>query len=156
MDVHNIDRPGITVAGLPYRGPYGPGLMEFWGKVYYPWAMLHGLLNRARYGICHDDPDVVAPEQCRYDACVEVDKDFQPEGGAFKTALPGGRYAVLEFDGPIDQIGAAWASLMHEWVPDSGFRIDARPCFEHYPVDALYDPVACAMRCDLCIPVVPL
>ncbi len=156
MDVNIIDRLDLTVACLPYRGPYGPSVTEFWTKVFYPWAHMHGLLNRPRYGISHDDPDLVAPEQCRYDACVEVDEDFQPQGGAFKTVIPGGRYAVLTFDGPIAQIGAAWTSLMRDWLPDSGFRIDARPYFEHYPVDALYDPVTCAMRCDLCVPVAPL
>lgn len=64
--------------------------------------------------------------------------------------------AVLAFDSPIDQIGAAWNSLMRDWLPDSGFQFDARPCFEYYPVDAVYDPVTCSMRCDICIPVAPL
>ena len=156
MDVKIIDRPDVSVACLRYVGPYGPGLGGFWSKTYYPWANTHGLLNRPRYGISHDAPDVVAPEQCRYDACVEVDKDFQPQGGAFKTLIPGGRYAALAFAGPVSQIGAAWTSLMRDWLPNSGFQVDGRPCFEYYPADAVYDPVTCSLRCDICIPVAPL
>ena len=67
-------------------------------------------LDRSRYGISHDDPSITAPEQCRYDACAEVEPDFVASGGAFKTTIPGGRYAVLASKGGVEEVGEAWTA----------------------------------------------
>ena len=82
MDVHIIDRPDITVAGLPYPGgPYGPGANGVQGQGLRSVGEAAGLLNRARYGICHDDPDAVAPEQCRYE-CHPANRGDPGNAGA--------------------------------------------------------------------------
>jgi AraC family transcriptional regulator len=153
MNVTLIDRPPVRVAYLRYTGPYGPGINFFWQEKAYPWLVASGLLGRARYGVSLDDPDVTAPEKCRYDASVEVDASFKPSGEAVCTELPGGRYAVLRFKGPVAEIGAAWASLFTHWLPASGQQLDSRPMFEYYPVEG---DIACApgeIVCDICIPV---
>ncbi|MES1189452.1 MAG: GyrI-like domain-containing protein [Steroidobacter sp.] len=156
MNVKLIDRQPVTVAYLRYLGPYGESISQFWQDTYYPWAATHNLLGQARYGISHDDPGITAPEQCRYDACAEVPPDFVASGNAFKTTIPGGKYAVLRFKGTVDKVGDAWASLLRDWLPSSGLQLDARPAFEYYPADAEYDPKTGAFECDICIPVVPL
>ena len=156
MNVRLIDRKPVTVAYLRHLGPYGEPISLFWRNVYYPWAVTNGLLDRPRYGISYDDPSITAPEQCRYDACAEVAPDFVPSGGAFRTTIPGGRYAALAFKGNAEQVGCAWASLLRDWLPSSGLQLDARPCFEYYPKDAAYDPRTGAFECEICIPVVPL
>ena len=107
MNVRLIDRKPVTVAYLRHLGPYGEPISMFWKNVYYPWAVTNGLLDRPRYGISYDDPSITAPEQCRYDACAEVAPDFVPSGGAFKTTIPGGRYAALAFRGNAEQVGHA-------------------------------------------------
>ena len=71
----------------------------FWQNTFYPWALTNNLVSQPRYGISHDDPSVTAPEKCRYNACAEVPSDFLALGGANKTTIPGGRYAVLPFKG---------------------------------------------------------
>jgi len=156
MNVRLIDRQPVTVAYLRYIGPYGAPISTFWQKVYYPWAAANNLLDKARYGISHDDPGVTVAEQCRYDAGVEVDPNFIVPGEAFKTTLPGGRYAATRFKGTADQVNQAWAALLRDWLPSSGLQLDARPCFEYYPTDAQYDSKTGAFECDICIPVVPL
>jgi AraC family transcriptional regulator len=35
-------------------------------------------------------------------------------------------------------------------------QLDSRPFFEHYPIDATYDPKTGAFDCEICIPVSPL
>jgi AraC family transcriptional regulator len=35
-------------------------------------------------------------------------------------------------------------------------QLDARPFFEHYPVDATYDTKPGVFDCEICIPVGPL
>jgi len=62
----------VPVAYLRHQGAYGAAIGEFWSKEVKPWLKANGLLRRARYGVSHDDPNVVEPGQCRYDACVEA------------------------------------------------------------------------------------
>ena len=156
MNVKLVDRQPATVAYLRHFGPYGDPLSQFWQKTVYPWLATNGLLGQPRYGISHDDPGVTAPAQCRYDAGAEVPAQFAPTGNAFKTIIPGGRYAVLRFKGAVAEIGEAWTALLRDWLPASGLQLDARPCFEYYPKDCGYDPQTGVFECDICIPVVPL
>lgn len=157
MNVRLIDRAPATVAYLRHLGPYGESIARFWQERYIPWALMHKLGHgHARYGLSHDDPQVTAPEQCRYDACAEVAPDFVPAGGALKATIPGGRYAVLSFRGTAGEVGDAWAALLRDWLPGSGLQLDARPCFEYYPRNAAFDWETGVFECELCIPVAPL
>lgn len=153
MHVRLIDRPPVRIAYLRHLGPYGPGIERFWQQQVGPWMQRHGLLGAPRYGISHDDPDVTAPERCRYDAAVEVLAGFVPDGGALVTVLPGGRYAALHFHGTSAEIGAAWAALLRDWLPESGLQLDGRPCFEHDPRNAGFDAGSGAFDCEICLPV---
>jgi AraC family transcriptional regulator len=156
MNVKLVEREEITVAYMRHLGPYGAEIGRFWMEQVAPWMVTNGLMGRARYGLSHDDPGITAPEQCRYDACVEVQPDFVASGGAFVSTIPGGKYAVLRYKGNGADIGEAWASLLRDWLPASGLQLDARPCFEYYPTDAAYDPQTGVFECDICIPVLPL
>ena len=156
MDVKLIDRRPTFVAYLRYVGPYGRAVSAFWQQTVYPWMKANGLLGCPRAGISHDDPAITAPERCRYDAAVEVPEGFVGSGNYLTTTLPGGRYAVMRFRGREDEIGAAWASLLRDWLPSSGLQLDARPFFEYYPVDATYDPRTGIFECDISVPVAAL
>ena len=136
MNVKLIDRQPVTDAYLRHLGPYGEPISHFWQDTYVPWAVTNNLIGCARYGISHDDPGITAPELCRYDACAEVAPGFVATGGAFKTTLPGGRYAALAFKGSAADVVEGWTTLLRDWLPSSGLQLDARPCFEHYPADA--------------------
>jgi AraC family transcriptional regulator len=156
MKVQLIDRQPASVAYLRHLGPYGESLSKFWQQTYYPWAATNNLLGQARYGISHDDPSITVPNKCRYDACAEVPADFVATGGAVKTTIPGGRYAISRFHGVASQMIDAWNELLREWLPSSGMQLDARPCFEYYPKEAQYDSTTGTLECDICIPIAPL
>lgn len=157
MNVKLIDRQPVTIAYLRHLGPYGEPLSEFWQNTYRPWAVMNKLGgDHARYGISHDDPNITAADQCRYDACAEVAPNFVALGGALKASIPGGRYAALSFKGTVKQVGEAWTALLRDWLPSSGFQLDARPFFEYYPKGAAYDSQMGIFECEICIPVVPL
>ncbi|MEZ4701677.1 MAG: GyrI-like domain-containing protein [Rhodothermales bacterium] len=156
MIVKLIDRPAAPIAYLRYVGPYGEDVSRFWMETYYPWAVTRKLGGSPRYGISHDDPFVTAPDQCRYDACVEVPEDYTDLGPAFKTTIPAGVYATYRFKGTAADIMEAWTRLLREWLPASGYQLDNRPSFEYYPVDADDDPDTGVFECDICIPVMPL
>ncbi len=157
MKVTLIDRQPATIAYFRHLGPYDASIARFWHEVYVPWAVMNKLgVDHARYGISHDDPSITAPEQCRYDACAEVPAYFLVMGGARKTTIPGGKYAVHHFKGTVEQIAEAWAALMRDWLPSSSMQLDARPCFEYYPIGAARDGKSGEFECEICIPVAPL
>jgi AraC family transcriptional regulator len=156
MQVQLIDRAPTRIAYRRHVGPYGPSIHAFWMNEVAPWLQTHALHQRPRYGISHDDPSITDPAQCRYDAAAEVDAAFVPGAGAFVTTLPGGRYASMPFFGSSQEIGAAWQSLLRDWLAGSGLQLDARPCFEYYAPDARYEPETSRFGCDIVIPVMPL
>ncbi len=156
MHVKLVDRKPATVAYFRHVGPYGDPIASFWQQTVYPWLVTHDLLDAPRYGISHDDPSITSPQQCRYDACVEVAADFVPTSGAQMTTIPGGKYAMLAFKGTVGEIGAAWNALLRDWLAPSGLQLDARPSFEHYPRGSTYDPKTGVFDCEICIPVAPL
>ena len=156
MNVKMIEREPATIAYVRHLGPYGETISRFWQEIYFPWAATNNLLAQPRYGISHDDPEITAPEQCRYDACAEVPANFKATGNAFKTTIPGGTYASLRFRGTGSQIGEAWTALLRDWLPASGLQLDTRPCFEYYPPEADCDGETGEFECDICIPVVQL
>jgi AraC family transcriptional regulator len=156
MNVEVIERKPTPIAYLRRVGPYGEPVGVFWQKAVYPWMVAHGLLGRPRYGISHDDPSVVDPEQCRYDAGCEVPSSSGSLGNAQKTTIPGGKYAQLSFKGTTGEIEAAWTSMLRDWLPSSGLQLDARPMFEYYPESSSYNPATGVFDCRLCVPVIPL
>lgn len=153
MDVKIIDRQPVKIAYLRYEGPYGAALGLFWQDTVAPWMGQHNLFGRPRYGISHDDPDIVATGKCRYDACVEVEEGYKPTGKALVTTIPGGKYAMTPFFGTSQEIGPVWEAMLRDWLPASGMQLDARPFFEYYAVDARFDPKSGKFGCDICIPV---
>jgi AraC family transcriptional regulator len=156
MKVRLIDREPVRVAYLRHTGPYGPGTGRFWMETVAPWMETNNLLGRDRFGLALDDPSVTTPALCRYDACVPSLEGEVLAGDPQFKVIPGGRYAALAFEGTGPQIGAAWDSLLRDWLPQSGLQLDSRPFFEHYPADGRYDPKTGAFSCDICVPVAPL
>jgi len=156
MKVRIIEREPVQVAYLRHTGPPGEPVSRFWLETVVPWMATNNLFGRVRYGVSLDDPSVTKPEQCRYDACVEVGEKELLSGDAKRKVLPGGRYAALAFHGTAKEIGTAWDRLLRDWLPQSGLQLDGRAFFEHYPVDGQYDSKTGRFTCDICVPVAPL
>ncbi|WP_050479219.1 AraC family transcriptional regulator [Herbaspirillum rhizosphaerae] len=152
MNLRIIDLPPVKVAFLRYTGPYGPALGDFWRDTFLPWLQTRQLDGLTCYGIGLDDPTATPPEQCRYDACVEVPDSFVADGAAL-TTLPGGRYAVADFRGHTRDIGQAWMDMCRQWVPGQQLQFDARPGFERYLPGSRTDPETGLFSCELCVAV---
>lgn len=155
MDVKLINRDTVTVAYLRHIGPYGAPVGQFWAETVAPWMATHNLFARARYGISHDDPSITDPVLCRYDAAVEMAPGSAIPGNALLTSIPGGQYASLYFKGVNAEVGDAWNAMLRDWLPPSGFQLDARPCFEYYSPDSCFDTETGVFDCQICIPVIP-
>lgn len=149
-------RPPVRITYLRYQGPFGDALGQFWQNEVYPWMVENNLLGVPRYGVSHDDPQVTAKNKCRYDAGLEVGPDYVPSQKAQVTTLPGGLYAGTQFKGTSSEIPAAWDRILREWLPASGYQLDARSCFEYYPVNGAFDEKTGVFTAELCIPIAKL
>lgn len=156
MDVKLINKEPVNVAYLRHVGPYGAPVGQFWSETVVPWLAMHGLFARARFGISYDDPSITAPASCRYDAAVEISPQQPAPGNALTTIIPGGQYAAMPFKGTNSEVIEAWNAILRDWLPASGYQLDARPCFEYYSPDACFDESTGVFECDICIPVAPL
>lgn len=153
MEVRVIELPPVTLAYLRHTGPFGPALGAFWRDVFNPWCAAHGLKNRTTYGIAQDDPSRTPPDQCRYDACVEVADDYVVPAPAAVTRFPGGRFAAVRYRGPSADIGNAWTEFYSKALPASGLQSVPGPCFERYDASYAEDAATGVFECDLCIPI---
>lgn len=153
MQIRLVQRPEVAVTYLRYEGPLGLPVQAFWRQRVQPWLRQNALQGQALFGISHDDPGISDAERCRYDAAAELPTGFVAGPGRLTSQLPGGLYAALPFYGRSDRIGAAWTGLLRDWLPESGWQLDHRPCFEHYPVDAKVDRETGEFACEICVPV---
>jgi AraC family transcriptional regulator len=156
MKVTLVERTPVHVAYFRYTGAYGPAIGTFWMEKVAPWMATNNLIGRERYGISLDDPMVTKPSQCRYDACAASPEGEVLTGNPNRKVIPGGKYAAMAFEGTSAEIGAAWEVLLRDWLPKSGLQLDARPFFEHYPIDGRYDAKTGRFTCNLCVPVAAL
>src|SRR6185369_7239272 len=124
MDVEIKKIPETRVAYMRHVGPYGSSSITRMWQRFAVWAEQQGLMQprRRMFGISQDSPEMTAPEQCRYDACVEVDERFVPEGEVGVQTIWGGRYACAKFVGTAADIHAAWMRFLAEWLPGSRYR----------------------------------
>jgi AraC family transcriptional regulator len=153
LKVAIVNRPAIRFAYLRYQGPFGRALGEFWQSKVMPWLAANNLAGADKYGISQDDPEITEQNKCRYDAGAEVAKDFVPPQGAHIGTVPGGLYACAKYYGTSQDIPLAWQRILREWLPSSGYQLDARPCFEYYPANMEGDESTGAFECELCMPI---
>jgi DNA gyrase inhibitor GyrI len=143
--------PQVRVAYLRYKGPFGAPIGEFWKEVFTPWQKAFGLVGKVTYGMAQDDPSTTPPQDCRYDACVEVSADYPIQPPAKEAHIAAGRYAVARFLGTGADVPGAWGEFFGQ-IQGSG-QYSGGPCFERYPADYAMDPATGVFEAELCIPV---
>lgn len=151
MEYEIKDLPAVRLAGLRYRGPFGPAIGEFWREVFTPWQKSRNLLERPTYGVALDNPDTTPAAETRYDAAVAVAADYPIAAPAIESSIPAGRYAVAAFEGTARQMPAAWGEIMGQ-LHSAGIAADG-VCFERYSADGVPDPVTGIFKAELCVPV---
>lgn len=95
----------------------------------------------------YNDPSITSVEQCLYDICMTVGKDCPLNK---VMTIPGGKFAVYRYDGPIEGIFNVYQGLFTVWLADSSWEIDDRYGLDIYQsVD--HDDMQVVM--DICLPV---
>jgi len=115
-------------------GKYGDkGTGESWDKIasFVKNKRLFGMRTEF-IGISHDDPDITTPEKCRYDACITVTKNIEPEGEVGVKSIEGGKYAIFRLKGPYEKLSDAYRYIYLDWLPRSTIKTRNIPSFEKY------------------------
>ncbi len=158
-DVQVRELPAMEVAYIRHVGPYaGDGALfgRLIGRLC-EWAGPRGLLKEDGSILCvyHDNPEVTEEEKLRLSVCIEVPAGTLADGDIGRMSLPGGLYVVGKFSLREDQFAEAWQMIMGEWLPESGYQPDDRPCFEMYHNDPDQHPEG-LFEVEICEPVKPL
>jgi AraC family transcriptional regulator len=132
------DFPETTVAYVRYIGPYkgDENLFEGLFNKLSSWAGPKGLLGKENADfliIYHDNPDVTEENKLRVSVCLIISEDIEVNGDIGKMTIPEGRYVSAKFELDSTEYEQAWNYVYGQWLPQSGYVPDDRPCFEFYP-----------------------
>ncbi len=126
------EEPSRCLWVRPYVGPY-----EGCGAA---WGALMGLVQERglpalgpAMGLVHDDPEITAPDRCRYDAgwIVRATQASPPPGFAVRE-IPAGLHAVALHRGPYSEILDTYVGLLGRWLPRQSLELADAPVVELY------------------------
>ncbi len=145
------------LAFVRVNGPYAMSVPLAWEKML-AWVDKNGFKPQGErgYGLAHDNPSLVAPEKCRFDACIQLQPEFEDRASRELglLTLPAGPYTRDRRAGSYGKLRHELASLYSIQGLSSGLQLDGRR-----PIVTIYldDPRRMAardLRADVCVPVV--
>lgn len=126
------------------------------------WAKDHGFLRPDAWflGVNYDDETITPAEHLRYDACLTVPDDFQGDGLIGVQEMPGGLFAIGDYEGYPLGTFETWNWLYWCWLLGSGWHVRDTRAFDVHP--ALRIPTSPAemaalavtrIRCKMYVPI---
>ena len=150
MDTRTETMQPCTIAYMRRTGAYGiecKAVMEQLKS----WAKQTNNLNDDSIilGIALDNPEVTAPESCRYDACLVVSNTFHTDdNGILIRELGGGKYCIFTVAHTTESIQQAWSTMFTN-ISTLGYTIDfSRPIIERYAIKMIRKHL-----CEICVPI---
>lgn len=153
MNVTIKELPEYRIAFFRHIGSY-LNTGENWKRLL-KWVEENKLFERnpSFIGISRDDPVKTEEGKCRHDACVTLPEGFIDATGCREViydTIASGKYAIYEFYDKIDRLALVYRTLYSEWLPQSEYEPDTRPCLEINLNNPADDPEGKA-RCHICI-----
>lgn len=130
FEVRLLDLPARTVAYVRVFDPTRPGVVRAACERLVAWADKRGFGAGPWLGYMWDEPEIVALQDCRYDAAVVVHDGFKPEGEIGRFDFPPMRVAEVVVSGDLALEARALDWIYRTWLPSSGYVPDDQPAFE--------------------------
>ena len=150
------DFPERTVAYVRHTGPYkgDSALFERLFNKLCTWAGPRNLIIPGEtlfFAVYHDNPDITVEDKLRISICLTIPENTPVENDIGMMTIAGGKYAVAHFELQPTQYMEAWNAVYGDWLPQSGYQPDDRPCFEMYQADMMTPDGKHIV--DICVPV---
>ena len=107
---------------------YNDAYQRLWGIVKSQKLFTKGIESLC---ISYDDPKVTEANQQRSDVCLAIHKPAKPQDGVSSKTLVGGKYAMFAYQGPYENLAAAYDEAMR-WLVNSEYELRDEPMFEKY------------------------
>ena len=129
FEVELVDRAPCSYVFLRHEGSPDK-LGASWAK-FMSWAGRRGLLRPGAevFGLVYDDPEAVEPEAWRYDLCI-AGEDIPTSDEVQSGLLAGGRFARVQYRGPISSRGGAYDFLLGAWPAATNVALLDGPIIE--------------------------
>jgi AraC family transcriptional regulator len=119
-----------TVAYVRHRG-YDRSITVAW-QTLLAWADQEGRSSDRQLGLHHSNPAWVALSECRYVACLAIDRPLIRRGVVSSMTIPGGLHAVFELAGCYGELLPWLSKILEHWLPQSGLKMRTTPAFVDY------------------------
>ncbi|MGR6872567.1 AraC family transcriptional regulator [Pseudomonas sp. HK3] len=119
------------VAYVRHQG-YGRSVRQAW-QTLQAWAASEGRENTQQIALHHSNPVWIPLPKCRYVACIGINKPIVKYGIVNSMVIPGGVHAAFRLEGRYGDLLPYVSRIMEEWLPESGFKMQATPakvCYE--------------------------
>lgn len=107
------------------------------------------------FTIYHDFGNLTMEEKLRLSVCMSITGEIKATGEFGSMDIAGGQYAVGRFSLQSDEYQGAWDYMLSKWLPESGYMLDDRLCFEYYPPQE-YTTEKEGRIVEIFIPITPL
>ncbi len=118
------------VAYVRHMG-YGRSISRPW-QLLKAWALTEQRSMDIQIGLHHSNPALVPLEECRYVACVGIDKPVVRRGAINSVTIPGGLHAAFKIAGRYGELLPHISKIFDEWLPQSPFTAKTTPAFAAY------------------------
>jgi AraC family transcriptional regulator len=118
------------VAYVRHKG-YGRSISKAW-QVLKAWSISEQRSMDVQIGLHHSNPALVPLDQCRYVACVEIDKPIVIRGHVNSVTIPGGLHAAFTIKGQYGDLLPYIHKILEQWLPASPFIAKTTPAFALY------------------------
>ena len=128
--VELVTFPETLVAVMEHRGT--PRLIGNTIKKFIEWRKANKLppSKSTTFNLVYDDPNVVAPEDYRFDLCCSIsNKIDEDDSGILNKRIAAGRCAVITHIGSDDAIGTVVDYLYSQWLESSEYELRDFPIF---------------------------
>lgn len=122
--------PARLVVYKRHQG-YNRSIKEAWMTLM-AWANTEQRDTDIQFGLHHSNPAWVELDQCRYVACLEIDRPVARHSVVSQLVIPAGLHAVFHLQGKYGELLPKISQVLETWLPSSKFKLRSTPGYVQY------------------------
>lgn len=131
-----VKMPAMKAYYIRHKG-YDRSIRNTWQKLH-TWLLCNNIENYTQLGLHHDNPTITPLDECRYNACIVVEKELSNTTLPSFT-IPSGVYARFDFEGKYGDILKFMHWVYFEWLINSGYETTTNPSYAIYKKNHFLD-----------------